>query len=173
MTSPYDIQWSLITTSPNIPHYCMQYHGEIITSKRSWHYWPFISGIQWPWTPSQQYKDDFPGMGISIMKIRLSSDRLIFIIGIPILVRRHLYNETVPWWIPLTKGSVMWTFGVFFDVILDKKMHKQSSCRWFETPWRSCGTSPMQRITAKEYDSDMDLTQDTQYFTVTGELWGV
>ena len=39
------------------------------------------------------YKDS-PPMGISIMKIRRSSDRLIFIMGIPILVRRHLYIET-------------------------------------------------------------------------------
>ena len=39
----------------------------------------------------------FPGMGIPMLKIRRSRDRLIFNMGIPILVRRHLYIETAPW----------------------------------------------------------------------------
>ena len=43
------------------------------------------------WSPS------FPGMGIPMLKIRRSQDRLIFNIGIPILVR-HLYIETPPRW---------------------------------------------------------------------------
>ena len=37
-----------------------------------------------------QYKDDIPGMRIFIIKIRQSWDCLIFMIGIPILVRWHL-----------------------------------------------------------------------------------
>ena len=37
-----------------------------------------------------QYKD-FPGVGISIIKIRRSCDHLILIMGIPMLVRWHLY----------------------------------------------------------------------------------
>ena len=40
-------------------------------------------------------KTVFPGMGVSIINIRRSWDRLIFIMGIPILVRLHLYIETV------------------------------------------------------------------------------
>ena len=36
-------------------------------------------------------------MEISITKIRLSSDSIIFVMGIPILVRQHLYIETVGW----------------------------------------------------------------------------
>ena len=39
----------------------------------------------------------FPGMGIPMLKIKRSRDRLIFNMGIPILVRRHLYIETGPW----------------------------------------------------------------------------
>ena len=35
----------------------------------------------------------FPGMGISIIKIRWSHDRLIFTMGIPILVRWYNYND--------------------------------------------------------------------------------
>ena len=50
----------------------------------------------WAWL---QYKDlglvsiwrpPFPGMGITMLKIRRSRDRLIFGMGIPILVRWHL-----------------------------------------------------------------------------------
>ena len=44
-------------------------------------------------------KTVFLGMGIPIIKIRRSSDRLIFIMGISILVRRHLYIETGRCWI--------------------------------------------------------------------------
>ena len=35
--------------------------------------------------------------GIPMSKIRRSRDRLIFNMGIPILVRRHLFIETAPW----------------------------------------------------------------------------
>ena len=40
----------------------------------------------------------FPGVGISIMKIRQSWDHLIFIMGTSLLLRRHLYIKTAPWW---------------------------------------------------------------------------
>ena len=39
----------------------------------------------------------FPGIGFPIIKIRRSWDRLIFIKGIPILVRQRLPIETPPW----------------------------------------------------------------------------
>ena len=39
----------------------------------------------------------FPSMGIFIIKVRRSSDRLIFIMGILILVRRHFYNVAATW----------------------------------------------------------------------------
>ena len=39
-------------------------------------------------------KTVFPGTGFSIIKVRRSSDRLIFIMEIPILVRYRLYIET-------------------------------------------------------------------------------
>ena len=38
----------------------------------------------------------FWGMGIPMLKIRRSRDPLIFNMGIPILVSRHLYIETAP-----------------------------------------------------------------------------
>ena len=40
-------------------------------------------------------RPSFPGMGMPMLRIR-RSDRLIFNMGIPILVRRHLYIETAP-----------------------------------------------------------------------------
>ena len=36
-------------------------------------------------------------MGIPMLKIRWSWDRLIFNIGIPVPLRQHLYIETTPW----------------------------------------------------------------------------
>ena len=41
-------------------------------------------------------KTVFPCIGISIVKIKRSWDRLIFITGIPIPVRRHLKIDTAP-----------------------------------------------------------------------------
>ena len=43
--------------------------------------------------PRLNIKTIFPGMGIPMLKIRRSQDRLIFKMGIPILVRRYLYIE--------------------------------------------------------------------------------
>ena len=46
--------------------------------------------------PCFNIKDIFPGVGIPIMKIRQSYDSIIFIMGIPILVRLHLYLDMAP-----------------------------------------------------------------------------
>ena len=60
----------------------------------------------------------FPGMGIPMLKIRRSRDRLIFNTGIPLRVRRYLYIETAPWWEieppPAnrhTESSNLWNIG--------------------------------------------------------------
>ena len=58
------------------------------------------SGIMYGIRASYQYKDSLSNYGIFIMKMIISSERLIFIMGIPRLVRRRLYIETVPWLIP-------------------------------------------------------------------------
>ena len=47
--------------------------------------------------PVSIWRPSFPGMGIPMLKIRWSRDRLIFNMGILILARRHLYIETAPW----------------------------------------------------------------------------
>ena len=93
-------------------------------------------------------------MGIPMLKIRRSRDRLIFNMGIPILVRQHLYIETAPSYVTfvlliydegtkwrrfpyhwtfawgtqalmdsIQKGSVVWSFYVFFVVSLNKLLN--------------------------------------------------
>ena len=52
--------------------------------------------------PCFNLKTIFPGMVIIMLKIRRSPDRLIFDMGIPILVRQHLYIETAP------QGDIIW-----------------------------------------------------------------
>ena len=54
----------------------------------TWHQSPAESG------PRLNIKTVFPMYGIPMLKIRRSRDRLIFNMGNPILVRRHLYIET-------------------------------------------------------------------------------
>ena len=48
----------------------------------------------------------FPRYGIPILKIRRSRDRLIFIMGIPMLVRQHLYIEAAPGLLLALSGRV-------------------------------------------------------------------
>ena len=49
----------------------------------------------------------FPGVWIPVIKIRWSWDCLIFMIGTPTLVRRHVYIETAPWFqIQTTAGFI-------------------------------------------------------------------
>ena len=66
------------------------HNGISYTGKTSL-YWIRTLGHVSIWRPS------FPGMVIPMVKKRQSWARLIFSMGIPILVRRHLYIETAPW----------------------------------------------------------------------------
>ena len=57
-------------------------------------------------------------MGISMLKIRRSRDRLIFNMGIPILMRWHLYIETAPCtapqkWLTYRFAQSSWSAGCF------------------------------------------------------------
>ena len=54
------------------------------------------SNIQQPW-PRFNMKTLFLCILFSIFNTRRSNGRRIFIMGIPMLARRHLYIETVPW----------------------------------------------------------------------------
>ena len=44
-------------------------------------------------------------------------------------------------------------FDVFFDVSLNKRLNKPSSCRWFETPWRPLWrhVSPCWMLTSQRF----------------------
>ena len=50
--------------------------------------------------------------------------------------QRASYVEDVTIGFP-SKCPAMWTFDVFFDVRLNKRLSKQSRCRWFDMPPRS------------------------------------
>ena len=63
----------------------------LITNVRQGSYAPTASGTL------LNIKAVFLGVVIPMLKIRRSWDRLIFNMGISILVRRHFYIETVPW----------------------------------------------------------------------------
>ena len=54
----------------------------------------------------------------------------------------------------LSQTQVMWNFVVFFGVSLNKLMNKQSSYRWFETPWLMCqNTLKFAWLYMKSHDS--------------------
>ena len=66
----------------------------------------------------------FPVMGIPMLKVRRSWDRLIFNMGIPILVRRHLYIETGPRWVTTWSAEVLNHWGYrqqFWKINLNKE----------------------------------------------------
>ena len=63
----------------------------------------------------------------------------------------NIFRVTGP---PVTSGSpsqkpVTRSFDVFFDVRLDKRFNKQSSCLWFDIPrrslWRQCNEDTVER----------------------------
>ena len=58
------------------------------------------TGTSWhsSWAPSQYKHCLSQALGIPMLKIRRSWDRLIFNMAIPMLVRRYLYIEMTPWW---------------------------------------------------------------------------
>ena len=58
------------------------------------HHWGTVS-FSWA---RLNIKTFFPRYGDSHVKDKTVMRRLIFNMGIPILVRRHLYIETAPWW---------------------------------------------------------------------------
>ena len=58
----------------------------------------------------------------------------------------HLWGQTTGQrWISFTKCQTceLFFFFFFFDVNLSKPLYKQSSCRWVDTPWRSCDIAVM------------------------------
>ena len=62
----------------------------------------------------------FPGMGIPMLKIRRSRDRPIFNMGIPILVRGHLYIETAPRAVCTSTEKIQSNCWVLHEVIYSK-----------------------------------------------------
>ena len=73
-------------------------------------------------------------MGIPMWKIRGSRDRLYFDMGIPIMVRRHLYTETVSkkhrLVVPLTSSKTpsRVSYGIFVRIVSWRWRH--NNLRW-------------------------------------------
>ena len=66
-----------------------------------------------------------------------------------------------------TQRPVTWSFDISFDLLLNKRLSKQSWGWWFETPscplWRHCN----------DINQEFVCTKDTPYLTLTGQLCGV
>ena len=56
-----------------------------------------------------------------------------------------------------SKRPVMRSFDVFFDLRLNKRLSRPSSCRWFETPsrslWRHCNEMPAPYRTQRAHNA--------------------
>ena len=79
------------------------------------HYWPFLMGIHRCPVDSHHKGPVMGSLGVYFVVLWRKKDR----------------------WV--AKRSMMESFGVSFVDIRKKKLpYKQSSCRLFETPWRSC-----------------------------------
>ena len=92
-------------------------------------------------------KTVFPGIATSIIKIGWLWDRQILIITTSSY--RNTFRVTGPLCGDFTshrelpsQRPLMRNFDVFFDLCLNKRLCKQSGCRWSETPpcslWRIC-----------------------------------
>ena len=81
------------------------HNGISYTGKTTSLYWIRAQAVSLPFDlfislspgPRINIETVFPGMGFPMLKIRRSRNRLIFNMGIPMLVRRHLYIGTAPW----------------------------------------------------------------------------
>ena len=81
----------------------------------------------------------FPGRGILMLKIRLSQVHLIVNMGIPILVKWHLYIEVAP------RCDVMKCTNFSLDLILpnnpiSNRIHKISFQLWVHMMWNESQT---------------------------------
>ena len=81
-------------------------------------------------------------MGIPMLKIRWSWDGLIFNMGIPILVRRHLYTETAPsiFWNNWDQYNGCWCPGSLCHQVISNRdidfVRQRDSC----LPWGGIST---------------------------------
>ena len=75
-----------------------------------------------------QYKFGLSKYAIPMLEIRRSGDRLIFAMGIPIPVRRHLYIETLP---GLCITTVTWRCHNNFSQ-WERSFHWKLRCHWLK-----------------------------------------
>ena len=77
-------------------------------------------------------------------------------------------NPTGESWIPIQR-PVTRSFGVFFDVRLNKRLSKRSRCRWFETLWRSLwrdvNVMLIESYAKQMKNKGLDLSPKVHYFS--------
>ena len=98
-----------------------------------------------------------------------------------------IFRVTCPFWgnPPVTGGfpsqrPVTWSFDVFFALCLNKRLSKQSRCRWFKMPpcslWRHCNDHCWRlwklsvELTPASLVEDMAVTSPTNYLNETSCL---
>ena len=106
-------------------------------------------------------KSAFSGIGISIIKIWWSLDRLIFIMGIHILVTLRLYIVTRPWLLALPGHQQLWHNQ---SPIQSSAVITRCNTTWYCTQYSSYWVRIYPEFVFKT---------DTPYLALTGDLWGV
>ena len=114
--------------------------------------------------PRLNVKTVFPGMGISMLNIRRRWDRLIFNMGILIVVRLHFYIETSPWsprkWQERPKCYILWsnTASPSYDAQTHRHLHL-----WIFgfTWWPWCQCKSRDAANAKTNSSKIPQNQQT------------
>ena len=73
------------------------------------------------------------------------------------------------WWIPIRNGQSMQGLCILFVLGLHNMLNKQSSCWWFDTPWRSCD---LWLITVVRPEPSLSNTEKaSRWFLHHGNLW--
>ena len=100
-------------------------------------WWPlFISLLNYQygcmhfWLTMGQFNKAVVVVCLNICMLTSSDGNILSVTG------RLRGESTGHQWIPIQR-PVTQSMGVFFDVSLHKRMHRQSRCRWFKTSWRS------------------------------------
>ena len=107
------IQWITNHLIPSCPSFLFYFSDDVTACKRIPHYWPFIEGIlpKGPYPPC----------------LRMADRALLA--GYPRYKGNRLGASPHKW-------TIICSFNVFYVVNQSKLMNTQSSCLWFQTPWR-------------------------------------
>ena len=93
-----------------------------------------------------------------------ANDRWCYNVTPSLIGWAHSQNDNCTGRFP-SQRPVMWSFDVFFDLRLNKRLSKQSRHRWFETPlssfWRHSDTSLPVCVPCSPFDIDLNHCTST------------